>query len=234
MFKKLRTIFRGSGTIIRQKLLLICRKIQHRIGKVTTLFAACIHFHALTGIAQTHRVCRVCAVSAQLIQRNAVKTAKAHQVKDDGRRFTGFIIRVGGTFNAKNIRKDRLRVAAFFTETLETLAEDCFRFYFLQCCSPSAVSFCENRAHNCVVSLREIQIADTIIVYAICATMHDYVRIIHTDDVYILCKLKLFSHTSIHNTHTEKCRFLTTSAECSEKQEVKKKKSRKNCGSSEF
>ena len=86
------------------------------------------------------------------IQRNAVKTAKAHQVKDDGRRFAGFIIRVGGTFNAKNIRKDRLRVAAFFTETLETLAEDCFRFYFLQCCSPSAVSFCENRAHNCVVS----------------------------------------------------------------------------------
>lgn len=152
MFKKLRTIFRGSGTIIRQKLLLICRKIQHRIGKVTTLFAACIHFHALTGIAQTHRVCRVCAVSAQLIQRNAVKTAKAHQVKDDGRRFAGFIIRVGGTFNAKNIRKDRLRVAAFFTETLETSAEDCFRFYFFQCCSPSAVSFCENRAHNCVVS----------------------------------------------------------------------------------
>ena len=175
-------------------------------------------FHALTGIAQTHRVCRVCAVSAQLIQRNAVKTAKAHQVKDDGRRFTGFIIRVGGTFNAKNIRKDRLRVAAFFTETLETLAEDCFRFYFLQCCS----------------LLREIQIADTIIVYAICATMHDYVRNIHTDDVYILCKLKLFSHISIHNTYTEKCRFLTTSAECSEKQEVKKKKSRKNCGSSEF
>lgn len=152
MFKKLRTIFRGSGTIIRQKLLLICRKIQHRIGKVTTLFAACIHFHALTGITQTHRVCRVCAVSAQLIQRNAVKTAKAHQVKDGGRRFAGLIIRVGGTFNAKNIRKDRLSVAAFFTETLETSAEDCFRFYFLQCCSPSAVSFCENRAHNCVVS----------------------------------------------------------------------------------
>ena len=60
--------------------------------------------------------------------------------------------------------------------------------------------------------------------------MHDYVRNIHTDDVYILCKLKLFSYTSIHNTHTEKCRFLTTSAE----QEVKKKKSRKNCGFSEF
>lgn len=34
--------------------------------------------------------------------------------------------------------------------------------------------------------LREIQIADTIIVYAICAIMHDYVRIIHTDGVYIL------------------------------------------------
>ena len=149
MFKKLRTIFRGSGTIIRQKLLLICRKIQHRIGKVTTLFAACIHFHALTGIAQTHRIYRVCAVSAQLIQRNAVKTAKAHQVKDGGCRFAGLIIRVGGTLNAKNIRKDRLRVAAFFTETLETSAEDCFRFYF---CSPSAVSFRENRAHNCVVS----------------------------------------------------------------------------------
>ena len=72
------------------------------------------------------------------------------------------------------------------------------------------------------------------IVYAICAIMHDYVKNIHTDDVYILCKLKLFSHTSIHNTHTEKCRFLTTSAERSEKQEVKKKRSRKNCGSSEF
>ena len=82
--------------------------------------------------------------------------------------------------------------------------------------------------------LREIQIADTMVVYAICVTMHDYVRIIHTGDVYILCKLKLFSHISIHNTHTEKCRFLTTSAERSEKQEVKKKKSRKNCGSSEF
>ena len=37
-----------------------------------------------TGIAQTHRIYRVCAVSAQLIQRNAVKTAKAHQVKDGG------------------------------------------------------------------------------------------------------------------------------------------------------
>ena len=72
------------------------------------------------------------------------------------------------------------------------------------------------------------------IVYAICAIMHDYVRNIHANDVYILCKLKLSSYTSIHNTHTEKCRFLTTSAECSEKQEVKKKKSRKNCGSSEF
>ena len=82
--------------------------------------------------------------------------------------------------------------------------------------------------------LREIQIADTIIVYAICAIMHDYVRNIHTNDVYILRKLKLFSYTSIHNTLTEKCRFLTTSAERSEKQEVKKKKSRKNCGSSEF
>ena len=70
--------------------------------------------------------------------------------------------------------------------------------------------------------LREIQIEDTMIVYAICATMHDYVRNIHTIDVYILCKLKLFSHTSIHNTHTEKCRYLTTSAERSEKQEVKK------------
>ena len=82
--------------------------------------------------------------------------------------------------------------------------------------------------------LREIQIEDTMIVYAICAAMHDYVRNIHANDVYILCKLKLFSYTSIHNTHTETCRFLTTSAERSEKQEVKKKKSRKNCGSSEF
>lgn len=82
--------------------------------------------------------------------------------------------------------------------------------------------------------LREIQTEDTMIVYAICAIMHDYVKNIHMDDVYILCKLKLFSHISIHNTHTEKCRFLTTSAERSEKQEVKKKKSRKNCGSSEF
>lgn len=82
--------------------------------------------------------------------------------------------------------------------------------------------------------LREIQIEDTMIVYAICAAMHDYVRNIHANDVYILCKLKLSSYTSIHNTHTEKCRFLTTSAERSEKQEVKKKKSRKNCGSSEF
>ena len=77
MFKKLRTIFRGSGTIIRQKLLLICRKIQHRIGKVTTLFAACIHFHALTGIAQTHRVCRVCAVSAQAEQQQGGKHEKS-------------------------------------------------------------------------------------------------------------------------------------------------------------
>lgn len=82
--------------------------------------------------------------------------------------------------------------------------------------------------------LREIQTKDTMIVYAICAIMHDYVRNIHANDVYILCKLKLSSYTSIHNTHTEKCRFLTTSAECSEKQEVKKKKSRKNCGFSEF
>lgn len=152
MFKKLRTIFRGSGTIIRQKLLLICRKIQHRIGKVTALFAACIHFHALTGIAQTHRVCRVCAVSAQLIQRNAVKTAKAHQVKDGGVSFCRSHNTCRWNAQRKNIRKDRLRVAAFFTETLETSAEDCFRFYFFQCCSPSAVSFCENRAHNCVVS----------------------------------------------------------------------------------
>lgn len=82
--------------------------------------------------------------------------------------------------------------------------------------------------------LREIQTEDTMIVYAICATMHDYVRNIHANDVYILCKLKLLSYISIHNTHIEKCRFLTTSAERSEKQEVKKKKSRKNCGSSEF
>lgn len=82
--------------------------------------------------------------------------------------------------------------------------------------------------------LREIQIEDTMIVYAICATMHDYVRNIHANDVYILCKLKLLLYISIHNTHTEKCRFLTTGAERSEKQEVKKKKSRKNCGSSEF
>lgn len=34
--------------------------------------------------------------------------------------------------------------------------------------------------------LREIQIEDTMIVYAICATMHDYVRNIHTNDVYIM------------------------------------------------
>lgn len=34
--------------------------------------------------------------------------------------------------------------------------------------------------------LREIQIADTIIVYAICAITHDYVRNIHANDVYIL------------------------------------------------
>lgn len=40
--------------------------------------------------------------------------------------------------------------------------------------------------------LREIQTEDTMIVYAICAIMHDYVKNIHTDDVYILCKLKLF------------------------------------------
>ena len=60
------------------------------------------------------------------------------------------------------------------------------------------------------------------IVYAICATMHDYVRNIHANDVYILCKLKLLSYISIHNTHIEKCRFLTTGAERSEKQEVKK------------
>ena len=64
--------------------------------------------------------------------------------------------------------------------------------------------------------------------------MHDCVKNVHVNDVNLLCKLKLVSYTSIHNTHTEKCRFLTTSAERSEKQEVKKKKSRKNCGSSEF
>ena len=82
--------------------------------------------------------------------------------------------------------------------------------------------------------MKVVQTKDTMIVYAICATMQDYVRNIHANDVYILCKLKLLSYISIHNTHIEKCRFLTTSAECSEKQEVKKKKSRKNCGSSEF
>ena len=34
--------------------------------------------------------------------------------------------------------------------------------------------------------------------------MHDYVRNIHANDVYILCKLKLLSYISIHNTHIEK------------------------------
>ena len=34
--------------------------------------------------------------------------------------------------------------------------------------------------------LREIQTEDTMIVYAICATMHDYVKNIHANGVYIL------------------------------------------------
>ncbi len=51
--------------------------------------------------------------------------------------------------------------------------------------------------------LREIQIADTIIVYAICATMHDYVRNIHTD-MYIFCANSNCFHIQVYTIHIQK------------------------------
>ncbi len=101
-FKELPAFCRPRGTVKSKKLPLFGRKILYSLAEIPVL-APYRRFRRLTGIAKTERIGTIRMKTKQIIHGSAIEIGKAHQIKNNGHGFSGFVIRVGGTLNAQNI-----------------------------------------------------------------------------------------------------------------------------------